>query len=163
VPTAPAPLTTHGMAAIPAVVEALANTVVPDNLRPSLRAAGGDTASIYNSGCHQFGASGVRTDCVFGDPNGEITIALWGDSHAAQWFTPLEQMATTHGWRLLSLTQGSCALIDVTVYDKKNDRSSAVAVRGARPRAARSRASMSCLPQFYGLLADSKKAIDAQD
>ncbi|HNJ98143.1 MAG TPA: SGNH hydrolase domain-containing protein, partial [Ilumatobacteraceae bacterium] len=39
-----------------------------------------------------------------------------------QWFTPLEQMATAHGWRLLSLTQGSCTFLDVTVYDKKNDR-----------------------------------------
>jgi peptidoglycan/LPS O-acetylase OafA/YrhL len=164
---APAPVTTYGLAAIPAVVDALANEVVPDNLRPSLRSAGGDTSAIYDNGCHQFGAAHVRTDCVFGDPNGTITIALWGDSHAAQWFTPLETMATAHHWRLLSLTQGSCAYIDVTVYDKKNDREFRncgpwrEAVRGYMREQG---VDVVFVSEHYGLLsADSHQAISPQD
>jgi len=121
-PTPPAPITMQGLPELPVIVDAAAQTIAPDNLRPGLTSANNDVATIYGDGCHQFGAQGVRTDCVFGDPNGSVTIALWGDSHAAQWFTPLEQMATAHGWRLLSLTQGSCTFLDVTVYDKKNDR-----------------------------------------
>ncbi len=165
-PSAPAPVTTRGLVALPVVEEALANEVAPDNLRPSLSSAGGDTAPIY-SGCHQFGASGVRPDCVFGDPEGTITIALWGDSHAAQWFTPLEQMAVAHGWRLLSLTQGSCSFLDITVYDKKNDRE----FRSCGPWRDAVRAYMReqhvdvvFVSQFYGLLsADSQQAISAQE
>jgi hypothetical protein len=54
---------------------------------------------------------------VFGAPDGAVTIALWGDSHAAQWFTAVEAMATTRGWRLLSLTQGGCPFLEVEVYN----------------------------------------------
>ena len=165
--TAPAPVTTYGRTAIPAVVDALANEVVPDNLRPSLRSAGGDTSAIYGNGCHQFGAAHIRTDCVFGDPNGTITIALWGDSHAAQWFTPLEQMALAHGWRLLSLTQGSCAYIDVTVYDKKNDREfrNCGAWRDAvRTYMREQSVDVVFVSEHYGLLsADNHQAISAND
>ncbi|MFZ9483425.1 MAG: acyltransferase family protein [Ilumatobacteraceae bacterium] len=121
-PLPPLPISTRDLPALPAVVEAMSNEVVPDNLRPSLGSAKGDTPPIYASGCHQFQASAARPDCVFGEPAGELTIALWGDSHAAQWFTPLETMALTHGWRLLSLTQGSCSFLEVTVYDRVNNR-----------------------------------------
>ena len=166
-PTPPSPLSTSGLPALAAVVDSLATDVVPDNLRPSLRAAGGDNAPIYDNSCHQFGARGVRTDCLFGDPDGDITIALWGDSHAAQWFTPLEQMATAHGWRLLSLTQGSCGFIDVTVYDQKNDREFGNCTQwrdAVRTYMREQQVDVVFVSQHYGLLsADTERTISPDE
>ncbi|MEY4607772.1 MAG: hypothetical protein RLY45_2532 [Actinomycetota bacterium] len=117
VPAPPPALTMDGEAAPQAVVDALAPTALPDNVRPPVLDAKNDVPVIYDNGCHQYLSPRVRDDCVFGDPEGTVTVALWGDSHAAQWFTPLEQVATLRGWRLLSLTQGGCPYLDVAVYN----------------------------------------------
>ncbi|MFZ9629996.1 MAG: acyltransferase family protein [Ilumatobacteraceae bacterium] len=117
VPAVPAPLTMAGVTAPQVLVDALATTVLPDNIRPPLADAKNDLSVIYANGCHQYLSPAVRDGCEFGTASGSITIALWGDSHAAQWFTPLEQVATQRGWRLLSLTQGGCPYLDVPVYN----------------------------------------------
>ena len=165
-PPAPLPIDMHDIPALAAVVDALASDVAPDNLRPSLGTASGDAPPIYASGCHQFSTPNIRTDCVFGDPNGTVTIALWGDSHAAQWFTPLDSIARTHGWRLLSLTQGSCSFLDITVYDRKNNRefgNCAPWREAARAYMVEQQVSVVFVSQHYGLLdTDTKQAIAPQ-
>ena len=99
-------------------------------------------------------------------PNGTVTIALWGDSHAAQWFTPLDSIARTHGWRLLSLTQGSCSFLDITVYDRKNNRefgNCAPWREAARAYMVEQQVSVVFVSQHYGLLdTDTKQAIAPQ-
>ena len=85
---------------IAAVVEALRNPVLPDNLRPSVYDAPNDTSSLYDTTCHQFMAATVTDGCVFGDVDSEFTIGLIGDSHAAQWFAAVNTIATERGWRL---------------------------------------------------------------
>ena len=102
---------------LPAVVEARSVTVVPDNVTPPLRSARYDTGLVYENDCHVYYDTEVKTDCIFGDPNGSVTIALFGDSHAAQWFPALDIIARENGWRLLSLTQGGCPFIDVITYN----------------------------------------------
>lgn len=104
-------------APLPAVVEARAVTVVPDNVTPPLRSARYDTGLVYENDCHVYYDTEAKTDCIFGDPNGAVTIALFGDSHAAQWFPALDMIARENGWRLLSLTQGGCPFIDVITYN----------------------------------------------
>jgi len=103
-----------------AVVEARSNTVVPDNLLPPLGSAKYDTGIVYDNDCHVYFDSVAKTDCVFGDPNGSVTVALFGDSHAAQWFPALDVIAAENGWRLLSLTQGGCPFLDVLTYNGKD-------------------------------------------
>ena len=105
-----------GTAPIQAIVDAVSNQMVPDNLEPPLLSAQYDTSVVYENGCHQYYDSEVKTDCVFGDPNGAVTIALWGDSHAAQWFEALNAIGIEQGWRFLSITQGSCPFLDVVTY-----------------------------------------------
>ena len=105
-----------GTAPLPAIVDAVSNQVVPDNLEPPLLSAQYDTSVVYENGCHQYYDSEVKADCVFGDPNGVVTIALWGDSHAAQWFEALNAIGIEQGWRFLSITQGSCPFLDVVTY-----------------------------------------------
>ena len=55
--------------------------------------------------------------CVYGDPNGAVTIALLGDSHAAQWFPPLERIALDRHWRLVVETKQGCTPASVLVYN----------------------------------------------
>lgn len=165
-PTPPKPIVTVGARALQAVVDALEQTVVPDNLRPSLRWARQDAPPTYGDGCHEFRNSHVQTDCIFGDLNGDITIALWGDSHAAQWFTPLNNIATERGWRLVSLTQGTCAFIDVLTYDLINNRplSNCSPWRdGVRQRMRDEGVDVVLVSQTYGLIAaDDKQHFDVQ-
>lgn len=116
VPAAVNYISMSDVVSIQAIVDSVANQVVPDNLEPPLLSAQYDTSIVYENGCHQYYDSKVKEGCVFGDPNGEITIAVWGDSHAAQWFEALNAISTERGWRFLSITQGSCPFLDVVTY-----------------------------------------------
>ena len=101
-----------------AVLAALDATVLPDNVRPSIYEANGDTASLYNTRCHQFLEASVAGPCVFGAVDGDFTIGLLGDSHAAQWFDPINTIASDNGWRLIAHTQGGCPIIDVVTWNR---------------------------------------------
>jgi peptidoglycan/LPS O-acetylase OafA/YrhL len=103
-------------APLAAIVEAIPNQVVPDNLEPPLLSAKYDTSIVYENDCHQYYDSEVKQGCVFGDPNGTTTVAVWGDSHAAQWFEALDAISKENGWRMLSITQGGCPYLDVLTY-----------------------------------------------
>ena len=46
--------------------------------------------------------------CRAGDPDGTVTVALTGDSHAAMWITALDEIGRERGWRILALTKSSC-------------------------------------------------------
>ncbi|MBV6492771.1 MAG: hypothetical protein LDLANPLL_00772 [Turneriella sp.] len=54
--------------------------------------------------------------CEFGNRNGERFIVLAGDSHAMQYGTALEKVATLHNWRLLVLTKPACPFGEFPVY-----------------------------------------------
>jgi peptidoglycan/LPS O-acetylase OafA/YrhL len=51
--------------------------------------------------------------CIFGDPEGAHTVALYGDSHAAMWFDVLDRIAKRAHWRLLVLAKGGCPTLDL--------------------------------------------------
>ncbi|MEU6857414.1 acyltransferase family protein [Glycomyces sp. NPDC046736] len=95
--------------------------IVPSNLTPSLEEARDDTPSIAGDGECQTDRDSVevKSECWFGDPDGEKTIVLFGDSHAAQWFPALNQVAEASGWRLLVMVKANCSVPDITEYDKK--------------------------------------------
>jgi peptidoglycan/LPS O-acetylase OafA/YrhL len=54
-------------------------------------------------------AFAVRS-CEFGDPDGDVTVAVVGNSHAAQWMAPLQQIADERGWRITTFFAHRCAL-----------------------------------------------------
>jgi hypothetical protein len=103
-----------------AVIEGLAISIAPDNLNPPTNKADTDTNLTYDNDCHQFFKETVKKDCIFGDPNGAITVALYGDSHAAQWFSPLNEIAVANKWRLIAITQGGCTPIELSIYNVQN-------------------------------------------
>ena len=47
--------------------------------------------------------------------DGAITVALVGDSHAAQWFPALDVIAQQRGWRILPFTKDSCIFLDMRI------------------------------------------------
>ncbi|MBF6842079.1 SGNH hydrolase domain-containing protein, partial [Acinetobacter baumannii] len=99
-------------------------SVVPANLVPPLASSSSSVPVIYSNGCHgDFSATVPRTDCAFGDRDSEHSIVLLGDSHAAQWFPALEEIATTRGYRLVTMTKSSCPAADVEVWSDSLNRS----------------------------------------
>jgi hypothetical protein len=89
---------------------------VPADLRPPILAARDDQPVIYGNGCVVAYAETRSRDCIYGDPAGTTTVMLIGDSHAAQWFGPLERLARERGWRLVVHTKSACAFIDHLVW-----------------------------------------------
>jgi peptidoglycan/LPS O-acetylase OafA/YrhL len=87
---------------------------VPSNLRPPLAAAR-DRSAPYRDGCVNIGANDQLQPCEYGTPNGGGTMLLYGDSHAVQWFEPLEQIALQRGYRLVVLAKGGCPVAEVDV------------------------------------------------
>jgi hypothetical protein len=73
-----------------------------------------DHDDYYNSGCHaNFQAIVPKAGCLGGHRAGNRTLALIGDSKAAQWFPSLDMVARDRGWRLLSYTKSGCPAISI--------------------------------------------------
>ena len=73
---------------------------------------------IYDDGCHVNYGETESGDCTYGLRNSKITVVLYGDSHAAQWFPALETLANERGFKLVSLTKSACPSVDVPRDDK---------------------------------------------
>jgi peptidoglycan/LPS O-acetylase OafA/YrhL len=110
--------------AIPAqgltIADGVAVEVVPADLTPSLRKASADLPAIYDDGCLLDVGTTALKDCVYGDPSSGVTIALFGDSHAAHWFPALERVAGDRGWKLVVLAKRGCATAEFPTYDNNN-------------------------------------------
>ena len=113
VPEGPPPAIINPVAPIDAVVTGALTDEVPANLQPSLRGASGDKPEIYDNGCHVNLIAIEPQVCVYGDTTSDFTVALYGDSHAAQWFPALNQIAIDRQWRLVILTKMGCTTIDL--------------------------------------------------
>lgn len=88
--------------------------LVPDNLQPPLEEARQDRPLMYDNDCLlDRERSEIQEDCWFGDDNGARTMVLFGDSHAAQWFPPLNQLAEASGWQIFTLTKTGCSIADI--------------------------------------------------
>ena len=106
----PAVAPTNSELQIPAVAG-----FVPSNLSPSISDSGKSLPVVYEDGCHAgFGATS-SPDCTYGGEGESETVVLFGDSHAAQWFSPLRQIAEELNIKLISLTKSSCPSVSLTV------------------------------------------------
>ncbi|HYK97550.1 MAG TPA: SGNH hydrolase domain-containing protein, partial [Candidatus Acidoferrales bacterium] len=74
-----------------------------------------DTDALNERGCGLSLAGDRPPHCDLGDPSGTRTIALVGDSHAAQWSPALELIARARGWRLVPFTKDSCIFEDTRI------------------------------------------------
>ncbi|OLT41849.1 hypothetical protein BJF86_02235 [Serinicoccus sp. CNJ-927] len=69
--------------------------------------------AYYADGCH-VGRSGttIRPGCVYGDPDGDVEVAVLGSSKVGQYFPALEEIALREGWRLRMYTKLACSFTD---------------------------------------------------
>ncbi len=84
---------------------------VPSNLQPSLGDAT-QRSKPYQDGCVNVAINDSLQPCEYGVAGGP-TMLLFGDSHAAQWFEPIERYALQHGYRLVVLLKMGCPVADV--------------------------------------------------
>ncbi|HEY8082471.1 MAG TPA: acyltransferase family protein [Solirubrobacterales bacterium] len=93
-----------------------------DAVRPNPLRAREDRSRAYYDGC-LVGISGTNSNkCLYGDPNAERTLILFGDSHAMQYFPALEELAETRHWRLIALTKAECTPGEVQIRSMVADR-----------------------------------------
>jgi peptidoglycan/LPS O-acetylase OafA/YrhL len=93
-----------------------------DAVRPNPFRAGADRSRMYYDGC-LVGISGTNSNrCLYGDPGGERTLILFGDSHALQYAPALEELAETRHWRLIVLTKAECTPGEVPIRSMVADR-----------------------------------------
>ena len=67
---------------------------------------------VYDDGCHVNYGENKSGDCTYGDKASKKTVVLYGDSHAAQWFPALKELAKENNFRLISLTKSACPAVD---------------------------------------------------
>ena len=74
--------------------------------------------AVYGDDCHVNYGETKSGYCTYGDKKSDRTLVLYGDSHAAQWFPALEQIARERGYRLISLTKSACPAVDAPREDQ---------------------------------------------
>ena len=87
----------------------------PRDLQPRLVDARKDTDGLNDRGCGLSLSGTTPPRCDLGAADGAITVALVGDSHAAQWSPALELIASQRGWRLVPFTKDSCIFLDMRI------------------------------------------------
>jgi peptidoglycan/LPS O-acetylase OafA/YrhL len=105
-------------------VDGVPTPFVPANLVPSLRAASSDNPAIYANGCHLFTWEQTRPlGCTVGDSDAPITVALFGDSHAAQWYPGFAKVAADGEVELANYTMSSCPSANIATTRSKGPHS----------------------------------------
>lgn len=74
--------------------------------------------AVYDDGCHVNYGESESGECLYGDKESESTIVLYGDSHAAQWFPTLQEIARERNFKLISLTKSACPAVVLARSDK---------------------------------------------
>ena len=100
------------------IQQAATTTGLPANITPSLQSALLDKPVIYTNQCHAgFGRTQPKR-CVYGDAASTTVVALYGDSHAAQWFPAFEKIAIKRHWRLMIYTKSGCPPVELLTYNR---------------------------------------------
>jgi peptidoglycan/LPS O-acetylase OafA/YrhL len=81
-----------------------AEVVVPDPL-----VATEDVPDSYARGCQVQDDHAAPIICDYGDPAGDVTVAVVGDSKAVQWISALDEIGEEHGWKIATYTKSACA------------------------------------------------------
>jgi SGNH domain (fused to AT3 domains) len=93
-----------------------------DRFEPDPRHPERDRSAMQDDGCL------VKTDdtrvkvCEYGEPGGDKTVVLFGDSLAMAYFPAIEMLAKRQGWRLLTLTKMGCPPVLTPLYSHRRER-----------------------------------------
>lgn len=53
----------------------------------------------------------AEQDCIYGDPDGELTVVVAGGSHAEPWTEPLDALGKEHGFRVVPYLRQECPIV----------------------------------------------------
>jgi hypothetical protein len=87
----------------------------PRELRPRIAEARTDVDGLTARGCGLSLAGTQPPSCELGASGGAMTVALVGDSHAAQWAPALEAITQRQSWKLVPFTKDSCIFLDMRI------------------------------------------------
>ncbi len=90
---------------------------LPANAIPSIDKVRADEDRLRADGCLVVERVTTTPSCWYGAEAGTFTLALVGDSHAAQWFPAAESVANHEGWRLVVFAKVSCPFLDMPVVN----------------------------------------------
>jgi len=104
----------------PLIAASLENDLLPDNLRPPITKLPRDKSIITRNGCLLNYSTVRNPPCVFGDPESDTHILMYGDSHTAHWFPAVDAIAQRRSWKVTVRTKAGCPSADVRVvrFDK---------------------------------------------
>ncbi|WP_323100759.1 acyltransferase family protein [Intrasporangium sp. YIM S08009] len=74
-----------------------------------------DKPQVYADGCWNDRPFTSRKVCSYGPSSTPVRIALYGNSHAGQWFPPLERLARERGWHIDTYLASECYAVDAPV------------------------------------------------
>lgn len=82
----------------------------------AIEIASKDFGANYSDHCHLSYDELEQKPCVYGTNGAPHKVVLFGDSHAAQWFAPLERAARESGWELLAWTKTTCPWAQARIW-----------------------------------------------
>jgi peptidoglycan/LPS O-acetylase OafA/YrhL len=86
--------------------------VAPDRtevILPDPLVATEDVPDSYARGCQVQAADSAPVLCDYGDPEGDVSVAVVGDSKAVQWISALDVIGEEEGWQITTYTKSACA------------------------------------------------------
>jgi peptidoglycan/LPS O-acetylase OafA/YrhL len=84
-------------------VKQVSGGITPDPLQASK-----DVPGLYAEGCQVDVNSAEPVSCTYGSPTAKTTVAVVGDSKAAQWVPAFEVLARQNDWRIETWTKSAC-------------------------------------------------------
>ncbi|NGN94585.1 acyltransferase [Nocardioides sp. KC13] len=93
------------------VLAARDDTPVPTELRPALTEL--DSLKPRRTRC-DYTDDTERDLCVDGDPDGNRTMVVFGNSHALHWIPTLNRIAKKHGFKTYFLVKNRCVSASIT-------------------------------------------------
>jgi peptidoglycan/LPS O-acetylase OafA/YrhL len=77
--------------------------------------AADDKPQVYADDCWNNRPFTRRKVCSYGPKNATVRVALYGNSHAGQWFPPILRTAKDRGWRVDTYIASECYSVDIPV------------------------------------------------
>lgn len=102
---------------IPITVPGPDGELVERVLRPDPAVAAQDYRAMTPLGCALSYEDTVPNECLFGDPEGDRSAVLLGDSHSSVMLPGLDLAGQAQGWRVNLWGKNACPIADVTKWD----------------------------------------------
>ncbi|MDG4785946.1 acyltransferase family protein [Micromonospora sp. WMMD1102] len=127
---APAPSASSGAAALgrsPATSRAGVPVDRVPSIDPKPAEARADLPDAYPHGCFPPATSAEARACLYGDRTSSFTVALVGDTHAADWVPALQAVAAAKRWRLVTYLKANCPFLRLEVSTRSEAQRNACA------------------------------------